>query len=367
MSPENDLIKNPQKKESGVFAMMEPMEHEQIMHFFDKETGLKGIIAIHNTVLGPSLGGCRIWNYDNETDALWDVLRLSRGMTFKSAACGINLGGGKAVIIGKNNVKRDEAFWRRFGKFVDSLNGKYYTAADVGTSSEIMGTIMKETKFVTGKPLQAGGVGDPSPITAYGVFLGIKASVKELTGSDSFEGKSVAVQGVGNVGYTLVKHLTEAGAKVFVTDINQANLDAVSKNFNAIAVEPHEIYELDVDIYSPCALGATLNSETIPLLKCAIIAGGANNQLANENVHGQMLKDRGIIYAPDFLINAGGVINCYREMYDLGPKEVNRLIEDIYPRTVKIFAKAKQENILAQEAAMRLAIERIERKKEERG
>lgn len=363
MSGESNVMKSVERKNAQVFEMIEPMEHEQVMYFNDKDTGLKGIIAVHNTVLGPSLGGCRIWNYDNESDALWDVLRLSRGMTFKSSISGINLGGGKAVIIGNPKVKRDEAFWRRFGKFVDSLNGKYITAEDVGTSTEVMSIVMQETKHVTGKPVSAGGTGDPSPFTAYGVFLGLKASVKELTGSDSLEGKRVAVQGVGHVGHSLVGHLTAAGAKVFVTDINQTNLENTAKEFNATVVGTHEIYDLDVDVYSPCALGATVNSDTISTLRCSIIAGAANNQLADENLHGQMLLDKGIIYAPDFLINAGGVINCYREVHSLGEAESNVLIENIYGRTLEIFKKSKEENIPTQEAAIRIAADRIAKAK----
>ncbi len=354
------LITTVEKKSAHVFEMVEPMQHEQVMFFYDKPTGLKGIIAVHNTTLGPSLGGCRIWNYDNESDALWDVLRLSRGMTFKSSISGINLGGGKAVIIGNPKVKRDETFWRRFGKFVDSLNGKYITAEDVGTSTDVMSIVMQETKHVTGKPINAGGTGDPSPFTAYGVFLGVKASVKELTGSDSLQGKTVAVQGVGHVGYCLVSHLTKAGAKVFITDINQQNLDKAVKEFGATVVGTHEIYDLDVDIYSPCALGATLNSDTLSTLRCSIIAGAANNQLADENLHGQMLLDKGIVYAPDFLINAGGVINCYREVHNLTETETSSYIEKIYSRTLEIFKKSKTEKIPAQEAAIRMAVERIE-------
>lgn len=363
MSSESNVMKSVERKNAHVFEMVEPMEHEQVMYFNDKDTGLKGIIAVHNTVLGPSLGGCRIWNYDNESDALWDVLRLSRGMTFKSSISGINLGGGKAVIIGNPKVKRDEAFWRRFGKFVDSLNGKYITAEDVGTSTDVMSIVMQETKHVTGKPVSAGGTGDPSPFTAYGVFLGLKASVKELTGSDSLEGKRVAVQGVGHVGHSLVGHLTTAGAKVFITDINQTNLQNTAKEFNATVVGTHEIYDLDVDVYSPCALGATVNSDTISTLRCSIIAGAANNQLADENLHGRMLLDKGIIYAPDFLINAGGVINCYREVHSLGEAESNLLIENIYSRTLEIFKKSKEENIPTQEAAIRIAADRIAKAK----
>lgn len=358
----NNVMKSVERQEAKVFEMMVPMEHEQVMYFNDKDTGLKGIIAVHNTVLGPSLGGCRIWDYETESEALWDVLRLSRGMTFKSSISGINLGGGKAVIIGNNKIKRDDAFWKRFGKFVDSLNGKYITAEDVGTSTEIMSVIMQETKHVTGKPLSAGGTGDPSPFTAHGVFLGLKASVKESTGSDSVAGKKVAVQGAGHVGYHLIEHLIKDGAKVYVTDLNEKNIEA-AKKLGATYVEPSEIYDLDVDIYSPCALGATVNSETIPRLKCSIIAGAANNQLHDENLHGQMLLDRGILYAPDFLINAAGVINCYREVHQLSEASPRQLIENIYNRTLDIFKKAKTEKIPTQQAAIRLAVERIENEK----
>jgi leucine dehydrogenase len=359
----DNVLTSVEKQDAHVLGMMEPMGHEQVMYFNDNETGLKGIIAVHNTVLGPSLGGCRIWHYEKESDALWDVLRLSRGMTFKSSISGIDLGGGKSVIIGDHKAKHSEAFWRRFGKFVDSLGGKYITAEDVGTSTDIMSIVMQETKHVTGKPESAGGTGDPSPHTAHGVFLGLKASVKESTGSDSLEGKKVAVQGIGHVGYHLVKHLVNAGANVFVTDLNTAHLEQISKEVKVTVVEPTEIYDLDVDIYSPCAMGATLNSETIPHLKCSVVAGAANNQLADENLHGQMLVDRGILYAPDFLINAAGVINCYREVHELSEAEAVKLIENIYPKTLEIFKKAKLEKIPTQQAAMKIAIDRINQRK----
>lgn len=354
--------KNAERAESNVLHLMESMEHEQVMFFNDRPTGLKGIIAVHNTTLGPSLGGCRIWNYAHEEDALWDVLRLSRGMTFKSSISGINLGGGKAVIISNPKVKHDEAFWRRFGKFVESLNGKYITAEDVGTSTEVMRIVMQETKHVTGKPVEAGGTGDPSPFTAFGVFLGLKASVKQQFGSDDLSGRKVAVQGVGHVGYYLVKHLTQAGAKVYVADINQHNLDAVVKDFGVEVVAPADIYGLEVDVYAPCALGATVNSQTIPQLKCSVIAGAANNQLANEVIHGKMLLDKNILFAPDFLINAGGVINCYREVQHLSELEANMLIENIYTKTLEIFKKSSAEKIPTQEAAIKIAIDRIENK-----
>ena len=352
-------VTSPIKAESNILSLMSQMEHEGVFCFHDLETGLIGIIGIHDTTLGPSLGGCRIWNYTNEADAMWDVLRLSRGMTFKSSISGIDLGGGKAVIISSNKEQRTEKFWRRFGQFVESLSGKYITAEDVGTSTQEISYIMKETKHVAGKPLDAGGTGDPSPYTANGVFLGIKASAKEAFGSDDLSGKKIAVQGVGHVGKFLVGHLTKAGAKVYVTDINQDNLKSVANEFGATVVGTDEIYDLDVDIYSPCALGATVNSNTISRLKCAVIAGAANNQLADEKLHGQMLVDKGIIYAPDFLINAGGVISCYREVKTLSEKEMLSYIDNIYSKTLQIFARAKEDKVPTQEAAIRIAQERI--------
>ena len=350
---------NEVKAESNILRLMAGMEHEHVHYFHDKETGLKGMIAIHDTTLGPSLGGCRIWGYENESDAAWDVLRLSRGMTFKSAISGINLGGGKAVIISNNKEQRTEKYWRKFGEIVETLGGKYITAEDVGTSTREISYIMKETKHVAGKPLEAGGTGDPSPFTAQGVFLGLKASAKEAFGSDDLSGKKIAVQGIGHVGKYLVGHLTKAGARVTITDINQENLKAVANEYGATVVGPEEIYDVDMDIYAPCALGATINTATISRLKCAVIAGAANNQLADEQTHGQMLSDKGIIYAPDFLINAGGVISCYREVQNLNEQQTMKYIDDIYNKTLQIFARAKVEKIPTQEAAIRIAKERI--------
>jgi leucine dehydrogenase len=347
------------KAESNILGLMGQMEHENLLFFNDKETGLKGVIAVHDTTLGPSLGGCRIWHYQNEADAVWDVLRLSRGMTFKSSISGINLGGGKAVIISTNNDQRTEKYWRKFGEQVETLGGKYITAEDVGTSTKEISYIMQQTKHVAGKPMEAGGLGDPSPFTAYGVFLGLKASAKEAFGSDDLSGKKVSVQGIGHVGKYLVSHLTKAGAKVSVTDINQENLKLVASEFGATIVGTDEIYDLDMDIYAPCAMGATVNTDTISRLKCAVIAGAANNQLADEQLHGQMLLDKGITYAPDFLINAGGVINCYREVKNLTEKETQTYIDDIYNKTLQIFARAKEEKVPTQEAAIRIAKERI--------
>jgi len=351
------------KAESNILGLMEQMEHENLLFFNDKGTGLRGVIAVHDTTLGPSLGGCRIWNYKNESDAVLDVLRLSRGMTFKSSIIGINLGGGKAVIFSSNKEQRTERYWRKFGEEVETLGGKYITAEDVGTSTKEISYIMQETKHVAGKPVEAGGAGDPSPFTAYGVFMGLKASAKEAFGSDDLSGRKVSVQGIGHVGRYLVGHLTKAGAKVYITDIHKENLKAVANEYGATVVGTDEIYDLDVDIYAPCALGATVNSDTIRRLKCAVIAGAANNQLADEQIHGQMLLDRGIVYAPDFLINAGGVVNCYREVKNLSEQESMKYIDEIYNKTLQIFARAKEEKVPTQEAAIRIAKERILRAK----
>jgi len=342
-------------------AQMFKYDHEEVLFCNDNATGLKAIIAIHNTVLGPSLGGCRIWKYNNEQEALTDVLRLSRGMTYKASVAGLNLGGGKSVIMGDAKVIKNEALMRRFGRFVDDLGGKYITAEDVGSNSKDMEYIHMETKHVTGIPESMGGSGDPSPVTAYGVLLGMKAAVKERWGNNSLKGKKVGVQGIGNVGEHLVKHLTDEGAQVFVCDINEDKLKEVAKNYKVNITDLNGIYNLDMDIYAPCALGATVNTETIEKLKCSVIAGSANNQLADESVHGEMLMKKGIIYAPDFVINSGGLINVYSELDSHYNKQRALSHTDkIYDITLEIFHISKQEKIPTYLAANRLAEKRIE-------
>src|SRR5690554_1426383 len=342
-----------------VIEKMAINEHEQVVFCYDKASGLKAIIAIHNTTLGPSLGGTRMWQYENETEALNDVLRLSRGMTFKAAISGLNLGGGKAVIIGDSSKDKSEALFRRFGKFVESLSGKYITAEDVGISTKDMEYVSMETKHVSGLPSSLGGSGDPSPVTAYGVYMGMKATAKEQFGSNDLKGKRVVVQGVGNVGEALVKHLTEDGAHVTISDINAKRVAEVSKKYNTAVVEGDAIYDIDVDVYAPCALGGVLNDDTIPRLKCKIIAGAANNQLADENKHGEMLLDRGILCAPDFLINAGGLINVYREVKGISQERAMELTSNIYNTTLDIFSRAKADNITPYNAALVLAEKRV--------
>lgn len=345
----------------SIFEEASKLGHEQVVYCHDEATGLKAIIGIHNTVLGPALGGTRFWNYATEEEAAIDVLRLSRGMTYKAAISGLNLGGGKAVIIGDPAKLKNEAFLRRFGKFVNSLNGKYITAEDMNMKTSDMQYIGMETKHVTGLPVEMGGSGDPSPVTAYGVYMGMKASAKKGFGSDSLESKKISVQGVGQVGMYLVEHLVKEGAKVFITDINEERLVKVSANTGATVVGMDEIYDLDVDIYAPCAMGATLNDATLNRIKAPVITGAANNQLANERIHGQMLLDKGITYAPDFVVNAGGIINISSELAGAYNKDLAYAwTEKIYDTTLNILNKAEAENIPAQDAAMKLAEKRIE-------
>ena len=350
---------NDSVKDFQVVDMMTQMNHEQLVFCNDKETGLKAIIAIHDTTLGPALGGTRMWNYDCDNDAIIDVLRLSRGMTFKAAITGLSLGGGKAVIIGDSSTLKTEALMRKFGEYVNSLGGKYITAEDVGMSASDMVNVKKETDFVTGIPVEMGGGGDPSPVTAFGVYMGMKASAKYKWGSDDLNAKKILVQGVGHVGENLVKHLTEEGADVFINDINIANLKRVSEFYNCQAVEGNLIYDLDVDIYSPCALGATINDTTIEQFKCEIVAGAANNQLLNEDKHAKMLQENGILYAPDFLINAGGLINVYSEINGYDREKAIARTRKIYDTTLEIFSKSEEENITTHQAALKLATERI--------
>ncbi len=353
-------IEHGTREAAGVFAQVSQAGHEQVVFCYDEPTGLKAIIAVHNTVLGPALGGTRMWAYNSEQEALTDVLRLSRGMTYKAAISGLNLGGGKAVIIGDARTMKSEALLRRFGKFVDSLNGKYITAEDVNMRTADMEYIHMETAHVTGLPESMGGGGDPSPVTAYGVYMGMKATAKKVYGSDSLAGKRIAVQGVGQVGMHLVEHLVKENAQVLVTDLYQDKANAVAKKYGVETIGQDAIYDLDMDIYAPCALGATLNDDTIPRLKCAIVAGAANNQLKDELKHGYMLIDRGITYAPDFVINAGGLINVYNEF--LGGYNRDRVFEHaekIYSTCLNILDVATTEKISSQEAAIKLAEKRM--------
>jgi len=352
-------------KVDPVFGQLSFEGHEQIVFCNDKDTGLKAIIGIHNTVLGPALGGTRMWQYNNEWEALNDVLRLSRGMSFKSAITGLNLGGGKAVIIGNAKTQKTPELMKRFGEFVHSLSGKYITAEDVGMETSDMDLVREVTPYVTGISEDKGGAGNPSPITAYGVFMGMKAAAKYKFGTDVLEDKSVIVQGIGHVGESLVEHLTNEGAKVIISDINEARLSEVSSKYGATIYRGNDVYSEAVDIYAPCALGATINDTTINNIRAKVIAGAANNQLADENKHGQMLKDKGIVYAPDFLINAGGIINVYAELENYGKTEIMRKTENIYNTTLEILTNAESNGVTTHQAALNIAQGRIDERKKE--
>ena len=339
-----------------IFNLLGELGHEQVGFCHEPSCGYKGIIAIHDTTLGPSLGGTRFWNYASEEEALTDVLRLSRGMTYKAAVAGLNLGGGKAVIIGDPRTTRREMIFRAHGRFIESLGGRYITAEDVGTSVSDMDYVAMETSFVSGLP---GKSGDPSPVTAYGTYQGIKAAALEKYGSDSLAGKTIAVQGVGHVGYYLCAHLAAEGARLIVTDIDADRVQRIIEEFGAEPVEPDAIYSVEADVYAPCALGATINDETIPQLKVEIVAGGANNQL-EEPRHGDELHRRGILYAPDYVINAGGVINVYGEVKGWVPEQSMHKAGEIFGTLVRLFELSREEGLPTYRAADRLAEERID-------
>ena len=356
---------NELKKMAPVFGQLSFDNHEQVVFCNDKDTGLKAIIGIHNTVLGPALGGTRMWKYNSEWDALNDVLRLSRGMTFKSAITGLNLGGGKAVIIGDARTEKTPELMKRFGEFVHSLNGRYITAEDVGMETEDMDLVRTVTPYVTGISEAKGGAGNPSPITAYGVFMGMKAAAKFAFGSDLLEDRVIYVEGIGNVGEALVENLSNEGAKVYISDINEERLAEVSAKYNVNVYRGNDLFTEDMDIYAPCALGATVNDRTIGMFKAKVIAGAANNQLADEQKHGAMLQERGIVYAPDFLINAGGIINVYAELENYGRQEIVRKTENIYNTTLEILTNAEANDITTHQAAFDIARARIDTRKKE--
>ena len=346
--------------EPNVLEYLNKKNHEKVVFCSDPSTNLNAIIAIHNTNLGPALGGTRMWEYNSVNEATHDVLRLSRGMTYKAAITGLNLGGGKAVIIGNSNSKTNNMM-RSFGKFVESQNGKYITAEDVGMTTSDMEIIYKETNHVVGKPIALGGSGDPSVVTAYGVLMGMKGSSQYKWGTNKLEGKKILIQGVGNVGRNLIELLKKENADIYINDVNEEKLENMSKKYDAKIIKG-DIFSTDIDIYAPCALGGTLNDSTIPKLKCAIVAGAANNQLAKEYIHDDMLADYNILYAPDFLINAGGLINVYSELKGFSNQEVMKKTENIYDTTIEILKKAKIENISTQKAALKIAKEKVFKK-----
>ncbi|MDR7075149.1 leucine dehydrogenase [Neobacillus niacini] len=348
-----------------IFKYLEQYDYEQVVFCQDKQSGLKAIIAIHDTTLGPALGGTRMWTYESEEAAIIDALRLAKGMTYKNAAAGLNLGGGKTVIIGDPRKDKSEELFRAFGRYVQGLNGRYITAEDVGTTVADMDLIHEETDYVTGISPAFGSSGNPSPVTAYGVYVGMKAAAKEAFGSDSLEGKVVAIQGVGNVAYTLCQYLHEEGAQLIVTDINKEAVQRAVDDFGARAVDPNEIYGVECDIYAPCALGATINDDTIPQLKAKVIAGSANNQLKDTR-HGDSIHELGIVYAPDYVINAGGVINVADELYGYNHERAMKKVDQIYASIEKVIAISKRDGIPTYVAADRMAEERIEKMRNSR-
>ena len=336
-------------------------DHEQIVYCSDKDLGLKAIIGIHDTTLGPSIGGTRMWNYSTEQDGLKDVLRLSKAMSLKSSLAGLNAGGGKAVIIGDLKLK-NQNFIKKYASFINDINGKYWTAQDVNISSQDMIWMKDVTPFVVGMPEDKGGLGDSSHPTAYGVYLGMKAASKFVYGNDSLEGKKIALQGIGKVGAKLIEYLAKENATIYVSDINKEILKNVTNKYKVRSFKNSELYSIDLDIFSPCALGGILNSESIKKLKCKIVAGAANNQLEDDKTHDIELKEKNIIYVPDFLINAGGVISVYHEqIQDLSKEKVFAMTENIYSKVEDVLKLSSKNNISTNVSAMKIALDRINR------
>ena len=341
-----------------IFETLDTFGHEQVVFCHNKDAGLKAIIAIHNTVLGPALGGTRMWPYASEAEALNDVLRLSRGMTFKNAVAGLNIGGGKAVIIGDPAKDKSEALFRAFGQFVDSLGGRYITAEDVGIDVNDMEYVYRETQYVTGVHQIHGGSGDPSPFTAYGALQGLMATLNKRYGNEDVGKYSYAVQGLGHVGMEYVKLLKERGAKIFVTDINKTLVDKAVSEYGAEAVGTNDIYDVAADVYSPCALGGTVNEQTLPRFKFKVICGAANNQLSTDAIGDEVVK-RGILYAPDYAVNAGGVMNVALELDGYNRERAMRMMRTIYHNLTRIYEISDRDGIPTYRAADRLAEERI--------
>jgi leucine dehydrogenase len=342
-----------------IFEKLAEYRYEQLVFCHDKSTGLRAIIAIHNTTLGPALGGCRMHPYASEEEAITDALRLARGMTYKAAASGLNLGGGKSVIVGEPDEDKSEALFRSLGRYVETLGGRYITAEDVGTSIEDMENIRLETSHVVGVDVTHGGSGDPSPFTALGVKQGILACVDEVFGTPSLEGRMIAVQGLGHVGYELCKLLHAEGARLVVTDLNPSVVEESAREFGAKPVEPDEILSIPCDVLAPCALGAVINDDSLPKLRCSIVAGSANNVLA-ESRHGESLFERGILYAPDYVINAGGLINVADELEGYNRQRATKRVMRIQDSVRRIIAISKRDGVPTNVAADTMALERID-------
>ncbi len=346
-----------------ILSSVGPAEHEEVVFCWDRSSGLRAIIAIHDTSLGPALGGCRMWPYDTEEEALEDALRLSEGMTYKSAAAGCNYGGGKAVIWGDPETDKSEHLFRALGRFVESLRGRFITGTDVGTTPEDFVIAAQETSYLVALPEEYGGSGDTSIITAFGVWRGMKACAKETWGEDSLEGRTVAVQGLGKVGAKLVRHLVEEGARVIGSDVNEENVRRVAEQYGIEVVSPEEIYDVEADVFSPNALGGVINPSTLGRLKCKIIAGAANNQLSDDSLADE-LRARGILYAPDYVINAGGLIQAADELDGYVKERAFKKAAGIYQRLARVFQLAEENDVSTVVAANLMAKERIEKARE---
>ena len=341
-----------------IFEKLTEFRYEQLVFCHDESTGLRAIIAIHDTTLGPALGGCRLWPYETEDEAVTDALRLARGMTYKAAASGLNLGGGKTVIIGDPHKDKSEALFRSLGRYIETLGGRYIVAEDVGISTGDMNHVQVETSHVVGVDVTYGGSGDPSPFTALGVLQGIRTCVEEVFGTNSLNGRVVAVQGLGHLGYHLCRLLHDEGARLMVTDLEADAVERVVREFGAKPVEPDEILYMPCDVLAPCALGAVVNDDTLPGFRCSIIAGSANNVLA-ESHHGEALAERGILYAPDYVINAGGLINVADELEGYNERRATKRVMRIQNSVRKIIAISKRDGVPTNVAADTLALERI--------
>ena len=342
----------------GVFDAIAVRGHEQVVYGHDPVSGLRAIIAIHSTTLGPALGGTRFYSYPSEEEALTDVLRLAEGMTYKAAAAGLDLGGGKAVIIGDPHTDKSERLFRAYGRLVDSLGGRYITAEDVGTTAADLAYVRRETRWAVGTPIAEGGSGDPSPVTARGLYAAARAVGKHLWGNPDLAGRRVLVQGVGKVGSAFVQLLIEARAEVLVTDAYPAAIARVAESYDVKPVDPDDAFSVPCDILSPCAMGAVLDRDTIPQLDCQAVVGSANNQLAtDEDAH--RLAARGILYAPDFVVNAGGLINVYDELGGYSRTRALHRVDGIYDATLRILTAAAERGITPMEAAMQVAERRI--------
>ena len=342
-----------------IFELMKKNGHEQILFNFDKETGMKSIIAIYDSTLGQTFGGTRMVNYASMEDALKDAMRLSKAMTYKCAAADEDKGGAKAVIWGDPKKDKNEAFLRAFGRFVEMLKGRFVTGADLNLNA-MDGSIMgRESRYILAKPREEGSSGSTGPITAFGIYVGLKACAKFIWGNENLQGKKIAVQGLGAVGEPLLGYLKEGGLEVMATDMNEETLQRLQPQYGFKKVNPDEIYDVECDILCPCAIGSILNDQTIPKLKCKIVAGSANNQLEDEERHSRMLEERSILYAPDYIINAGGVIQVIDEIQGYNPERVKMKTERVYGRLLHIFEMAKKEGILPLEAANRYAESRI--------